>query len=113
MTITIRPAANPAHEINLTHALIAAVAHQIHLSCGGNDVLNWLEAENFIARLAAPSPHTTPRPAAAPQTPTHTPGRDRLRRRQPRLYIPSPDRYTGPIPILGLPVTPGAHPGRE
>lgn len=37
----------------MTHALIAAVAHQLWEHCGGDEPANWLEAERFIGRLAA------------------------------------------------------------
>jgi hypothetical protein len=44
----------PDREIDVTQALTAAVAHQLHAQCGGNDVLNWLEAERFLARILRP-----------------------------------------------------------
>ena len=88
MRLTIRPSMAPDREIDVTQALIAAVAHQLHAQCGGNDVLNWLEAERFLARILRP-----------------VRGRARGeggRRSSPRQRARAidPERVTGPIPYL-------------
>ena len=41
----------PDRELDLTRALTAAVAHELWRHCGGNEVVNWLEAERFVAML--------------------------------------------------------------
>ena len=51
MRIVIRPSASPERELDVTPAIIAAVAHALWAQGGGNDVLNWLEAERHVARL--------------------------------------------------------------
>lgn len=51
--ITIRPILDPAIEIDLTHRLVAAIAEEIWRVCGGNDELNWLEAEQHLATIAS------------------------------------------------------------
>jgi len=51
--ISIRPTAAPQRTIDLTRAITAAVAHELWLQCGGNENLNWLEAERFVNALSA------------------------------------------------------------
>lgn len=53
MRIVIRPFGNPRREIEVTHRLTAAIAEALWAERGGNDVLNWLEAERHLARLLA------------------------------------------------------------
>ncbi|MCC6678306.1 MAG: DUF2934 domain-containing protein [Phycisphaerales bacterium] len=51
MRIVIRPFAEPEVEIDVTHRMIAAIAEALWVERGGNDVVNWLEAERHLARL--------------------------------------------------------------
>jgi hypothetical protein len=51
MKIMIRPSASPEREIDVTQAVVAAVAHALWKDGGGNAVLNWVEAERHVARL--------------------------------------------------------------
>jgi hypothetical protein len=51
MRIVIRPSASPERELDVTQAVVAAVAHELWKHCGGNEVLNWVEAERQVARL--------------------------------------------------------------
>ena len=48
MRITITPVAEPETEIDVTQRLVAAIAEEIWRACGGNDALNWLEAERQV-----------------------------------------------------------------
>lgn len=51
MKIIVRPAVDPQHEIDLTHRLTAAVAEELWRLFGGNEQLNWLEAELHLQRI--------------------------------------------------------------
>lgn len=51
MRIVIRPVADPQVEIDVTERLTAAIAEALWVWRGGNDVVNWLEAERHLARL--------------------------------------------------------------
>ena len=72
MRVVIRPSLSPDRELDIAPALIGAVAHELWKHCGGNEVLNWLEAERILARLLAgmpPEPVRTARSRSA-QGPT-------------------------------------------
>ncbi len=51
MKVTIRPTADPTREHDITRALISAIAYELSVLHGGNDELNWLEAERHLARV--------------------------------------------------------------
>jgi hypothetical protein len=51
MRLVIRPAAAPAAAIDVTHAVVAAIARELSRFHGGNDTLNWLEAEQIVTDL--------------------------------------------------------------
>lgn len=51
MKVTITPVAEPEREIDVTNRLVAAIAEEIWRMCGGNEALNWLEAERHLARI--------------------------------------------------------------
>ncbi len=53
MRLTIRPLAEPRRELDLTHRLVAVIAEELWKRYGGNDTLNWLEAERHLQRLLA------------------------------------------------------------
>lgn len=71
-TLSIRPAAAPTKVVDLTQALTGAVAHELWKAAGGNEVVNWMEAERFVkalARVWAEAPTAaaaTPIPAVVP-----------------------------------------------
>ena len=48
MPVTISPSNAPDRELDITGALVAAVAAELWRNFGGNDVLNWMEAERFV-----------------------------------------------------------------
>lgn len=51
MRITVRPVADPKREIDLTSHLVSAIAAELWRLYGGNDQLNWLEAESHLRRI--------------------------------------------------------------
>jgi hypothetical protein len=85
MRITIR---SSGRDLDLTRAITGAVAHALWEHGGGNEVVNWLEAERFVATLARAM-----RIRAAGSR--RGPGRVESRRAE---------RVTGPIPFLHGPV---------
>lgn len=53
MRIRIRPVAEPRREIDVTRALVGAIAHELWRLYGGNSEVNWLEAERHLTMIAA------------------------------------------------------------
>jgi len=53
MRLVIRPVMDPQREIDLTHRLTAAIAEELWRLFGGNEQLNWVEAEMHLQRLVA------------------------------------------------------------
>lgn len=51
MRIIIHPLTEPEREIDVTHRLIAAIAEELWRHGGGNDHLNWIEAERHLRRI--------------------------------------------------------------
>ena len=51
MRWTIFPMMDPGNEIDMKHVLVKAVAEEIWRCCGGNDALNWMEAEWHVEEL--------------------------------------------------------------
>lgn len=49
--LLIRPSNAPDRTIDLTKAITAAVAHELWCQTGGNEVVNWIEAERFVRGL--------------------------------------------------------------
>jgi hypothetical protein len=103
MRVVLRPSAAPQEELDLTETLTAAVAYELWRRNGGNEVLNWLEAERFVQSLASP-----PGPRPEPPTPGRTARQDRRKGARHGAYSPQsphsarvPEPYTGPLPILG------------
>lgn len=97
MAIRIRPSSNPGIEVDITRALTAALAHQLWQHAGGNEVLNWLEAERLVGMLeagprksarAAPGWTARGRRAAAP-----------AERKRPSAAGEA-ERVTGPLPAI-------------
>ena len=104
MRVTIKPSANPTQEIDITGALVGAVAAEIWKHCGGNDVLNWMEAEQFVASLVAR--RAVPPESLATEIERKTrshprPSRPRDDGGQPtkRRAETDPERVTGPLPL--------------
>jgi hypothetical protein len=51
MQVIIRPVANPEREIDLTERLVSAIAEELWRLYGGNEQLNWLEAERHLTQI--------------------------------------------------------------
>jgi hypothetical protein len=51
MKVTIRPMLDPDHEMDITRAMIAAIAEELWKRFGGNEKVNWLEAELHLECL--------------------------------------------------------------
>lgn len=51
MRIIIRPTLEPQREVDVTTRLTAAIAEELWRLYGGNDKLNWLEAERHLQRI--------------------------------------------------------------
>lgn len=89
MRIIIRPVADRQREIDLTQRLIAAIAEELWRLFGGNEQLNWLEAEMHLrtivgqARAEACATETL---VAAP------PGAATASQRQPIVAMAEPPR---------------------
>lgn len=68
MRLVIRPMLDPRNEIDVTHQIVKAIAEELWRRHGGNDVLNWMEAQWHIeALLERSSPvHVPPLPDPAP-----------------------------------------------
>ena len=93
MPIIIRPSGTPDRELDLTRAITAAVAHELWRHGGGNDVLNWLEAERLVSSLSVATRRAVRRLAGR----GHDPGR----RPAPSASAPrpfEPERASGPVP---------------
>ncbi len=103
MRITIRPSLDPRREIDITTRLVAAIADELAKQYGGNDALNWLEAEQHLARIigqprpVGPAPFLTGTSAAAKRTDhiAACPGCPR-RRAGERAGAPAPLRLPEP-----------------
>jgi len=51
MRLVIRPVQDPTREVDLKHRLISAIAEELWRLYGGNEHLNWLEAEMHFGRI--------------------------------------------------------------
>jgi hypothetical protein len=51
MKIIIRPVMEPQREMDLTNRLISAIAEELWRLYGGNERLDWLEAERHLERI--------------------------------------------------------------
>lgn len=51
MQLVIHPIQDPERELDLTHRLVSAIADELWKLYGGNDHLNWIEAELHLQRL--------------------------------------------------------------
>lgn len=95
MRVTVTPSLTPHLHIDVTNALTAAIAQELARAQGGNDVLNWLEAERLLRGLIASDramPHEPARATPAreqPVGPGAEPRPRRTRNAAPRVTIPS------------------------
>lgn len=107
MRITIRPSLDPHRELDVTKLLVAAIAQELGKQYGGNEALNWLEAEQQLARIVGqprpvgPAPFLTGTSAVGKRTDqiTACPGCPR-RRAAERAGAPAPLRL--PEPRVGV-----------
>ncbi len=53
MRLVIRPILDPDREIDLTHRLTAVIAEELWRQFGGNERLNWLEAELHLSAIVS------------------------------------------------------------
>jgi hypothetical protein len=51
MKVIVRPVTDPECEIDITQRLVAAIAEELWRLYGGNDELNWIEAECHLERI--------------------------------------------------------------
>lgn len=51
MKLVIRPIQDRQRELDVTHRLVSAIADELWKLYGGNDQLNWLEAELHLQRI--------------------------------------------------------------
>ncbi len=51
MRVIVRPSLTPQLHIDITNALVSTIAAELARAQGGNDVLNWLEAERVLQDL--------------------------------------------------------------
>lgn len=51
MRVIIKPSLTPNLHIDITNALVSTIASELARAQGGNDVLNWLEAERVLQDL--------------------------------------------------------------
>ncbi len=51
MKVLVRPVVDPQAEIDLTHRLVSAIAEELWKLYGGNEQLNWLEAERHLQQI--------------------------------------------------------------
>src|SRR5688572_9094653 len=82
MKIIVRPILNPNREIDVTHRLVATIAEELWRLFGGNDTLNWIEAEWHLQQTLAQGlvqPHETPVARIAPSV-NHVPSNPAMRR---------------------------------
>lgn len=63
MRCIIRPTAAPHDQLDLTERLTAAIAEELWRHYGGNDRLNWFEAEMHLQRMLADASVSRHRPA--------------------------------------------------
>jgi len=51
MRIIVRPIVDPQREIDMTNCLVAAIAEELWRLYGGNERLNWIEAERHLGQI--------------------------------------------------------------
>lgn len=73
---------HPDVAIDITDALIAVIAHALYERCGGNDVLNWIEAEGMLETILKEGAANA---NSRPKKQSHHGRRERSGRRSSRL----------------------------
>lgn len=63
MRVIIKPSLTPHLHIDVTNAVVSAIAAELARAQGGNDVLNWLEAERIVQDLFGGRPAQREQPA--------------------------------------------------
>jgi hypothetical protein len=101
MRVTMRPSAAPDRELDLSHALVSAVAAELWRNFGGNEVVNWMEAERFVESLlmSGPTASAAPEPRTIEPRPRHKPARPREDAPRTSRRLLEDDRVTGPLPV--------------
>lgn len=83
MRIIVRPIVDPQSEIDVTRRLVSVIAEELWRIYGGNEQLNWIEAERHLERMVdearAEPAVSTAVAGPAPARPAMN-GRDRLGR---------------------------------
>lgn len=51
MKLVIRPIQDSHRELGVSHRVVSVIAAELWRLCGGNDELNWLEAELHLGRM--------------------------------------------------------------
>lgn len=112
MRVAIRPTAEPSREHDITRCLISAIAYELSILHGGNDELNWLEAERHLARLvASDQPGAAPSPPVACEKPASS-DQHRLLAKDPPA-CPGCPRRRATRPGATVSVAPLAHIGLQ
>lgn len=94
MRVIIKPSLTPHLHIDVTNALTSAIAQELARAQGGNDVLNWLEAERILQELVGGA-RSTPREQPAGMA---ADARPRVRRRRAAPGEPTAGTRLTPIP---------------
>ena len=58
MKIVVRPMADPTREIDVTGAMVEAIARELARHCGGNEQVNLMEAERHLSSIVGATPGT-------------------------------------------------------
>lgn len=53
MKLLIRPVLDGHREVDIAHCLVSAIAQELWRRYGGNEQLNWIEAERHLQGLVA------------------------------------------------------------
>ena len=53
MKLVIRPIQDAQREVDVTHSLVSAIAEELWRRYGGNEQLNWIEAERHLQRIVS------------------------------------------------------------
>lgn len=96
--LLLTPGGAPGTTIDLTEALTRTVAFEIWRATGGNAVVNWLEAERFVERLARRGARAAVEPKPRGQALESRVRRAERRRAESRLGTRE-EFAAGPIPL--------------
>lgn len=65
MRVIVKPSLTPHLHVDITNALVSTIAAELARAQGGNDVLNWLEAERVLQDLIGSGRVSAPRAPSA------------------------------------------------